>query len=199
MPLTPSNAIELGTPAQPFSLPEPLTGRLLGPADFTEARALLVAFISNRCPYVIHIREGLAQLARDYDGKGLQILAINANDADAYPEEAPDAVAAEALKQGYIFPYLIDQTQEVARAYGAACTPDLYLFDAERKLFYHGQFDDSRPKNDAPVTGRDLRRAIDRLLVGLEPPAEQIQSIGCNIKWREDADATASRNPVAAE
>ncbi|MDX6806958.1 thioredoxin family protein [Terrihabitans rhizophilus] len=182
MPLTHSNEIALGTPAPSFALAD-ADGRIWTPADALGTKGLLVAFLSNRCPYVVHIREAFAAYARDYAAKGIRVIAINSNDDGAYPEESAEAVRIEAETYGYAFPYLKDGKQEVARAYGAACTPDLYLFDGEQKLFYHGQFDDSRPKNDLPVTGVDLRAATEAILAGVERPSEQKQAIGCNIKW----------------
>ena len=171
----------LGSPLQAFRLPEPLTGRLLGPEDFPAARALLVAFLSNRCPHVRHIAGALAGLARDHEPRGLQVLGINPFDGDAHPQEAPAAVAAEALKHGYVFPYLIDQTQAVARAHGAGCTPDFFLFDRARALFYHGRFDETRFGGGAPAHGRDLKAAIAQALAGAPRPPHQVASSGCAI------------------
>jgi thiol-disulfide isomerase/thioredoxin len=145
---------------------------------------LVVMFICNHCPYVKHIRPGLAEIARDYGKRGVAFVAINSNDVEQYPADSPPNMAAEALQFGYSFPYLFDEHQAVAKAYRAACTPDIYLFDGDRRLVYRGQFDASRPGNDVPVTGRDLRGAIDALQAGLEITAEQIPSMGCNIKWR---------------
>jgi thiol-disulfide isomerase/thioredoxin len=152
--------------------------------DFTSAPALLVAFICNHCPYVKHIRTGLAEFSRQYQAKGLAIVGINSNDVDEYPEDGPEQMAVEATAAGYTFPYLYDATQAVARAYRAACTPDFFLFDANQRLVYRGQFDDSRPGNNAPVTGKDLRAACDAALAGRSIPATQKPSAGCNIKWR---------------
>ncbi len=182
MPRTESNPIELGAASPGFELRD-ATGRLYTQGDFGGAPALLVAFISNRCPFVLLIREEFARFAREYAGKGLAIAAINSNDAEAYPEEASTRVASEALDQGYSFPYLKDEDQKVAKAFGAACTPDLFLYDADRRLAYHGQFDDARPGNARPVTGADLRAAVDAVLRGERPVGPQIPSIGCNIKW----------------
>ncbi|QCO00650.1 thioredoxin family protein [Azospirillum argentinense] len=183
MPLTPSASIALGTKAPPFYLPNP-QGHRIGLHDFPEARAVLIAFISNRCPYVQVIREAFAALARDYEPRGLQVIAINANDSDTHPEEAPERIAEESEIFRYAFPYLIDADQSVAKVYGAACTPDLFLYDGNRRLFYHGQFDETRPNNGLAPTGRDLRAAVDHLLAGEAAPQNQTQSIGCNIKWR---------------
>ncbi|CAN7471985.1 thioredoxin family protein [Phyllobacterium sp. LjRoot231] len=184
MPKTESNPITLGTKAADFILPD-ANGKLYELSSFSEKPALLVAFISNRCPFVVLLREALAQFALEYAPKGLQIVAINSNDAKAHPEETLARIGEEAANFGYSFPYLKDESQTVAKAYGAACTPDLFLFDAERCLAYHGQFDDARPGNGKPVTGADLRDAVDAVLVGNNPSATQIASIGCNIKWVE--------------
>ena len=182
MPKTESNPIELGTKAADFLLPD-AQGVLYRLADFDAKPALLVAFISNRCPFVVLIREQLAAFARDYAAKGLQVVAINANDHEAHPEETLARIGEEVEKFGYSFPYLKDASQQTAKAYGAACTPDLFLFGADRRLAYHGQFDDARPGNGKPVTGADLRAAVDTVLEGGRPAAEQVPSIGCNIKW----------------
>ena len=184
MPRTESNKVELGAPAPEFVLHD-ASGRMYSLGDFDGAPALLVAFISNRCPFVLLIREELARFAKEYGDKGLAILAINSNDADAYAEETRARVVAEAADQGYGFPYLKDEDQVVAKAFGAACTPDLFLYDADRRLAYHGQFDDARPSNGKPVTGADLRAAIEAVLEGRAPDRVQAPSIGCNIKWLE--------------
>ncbi len=185
MALTSSTMLDLGTTAPDFRLPDAAGGgRLVGLADFDDAPALLVAFVCNHCPYVRHIREGFARFARDYRDRGLAIVAISANGVASHPQDAPEKMAEEAREQGYVFPYLYDETQEVAKAYRAACTPEFYLFDADRKLVYRGQLDDSRPGNDVPVTGRDLRAAVDRVLAGAPVDPDQKPSIGCNIKWK---------------
>lgn len=183
MALTPSTMLPLGTPAPDFRLPD-TQGRIVSLSDFKDCPALLVIFMCNHCPYVQHIRAGLAQLARDYIPRGVGIVGINANDVERYPEDSPAKMAEEVKKAGYIFPYLFDETQEVAKAYRAACTPDFFLFDRDRRLVYRGQFDDSRPGNGIPVTGRDLRAALDALLAGKPVPANQKPSMGCNIKWK---------------
>jgi thiol-disulfide isomerase/thioredoxin len=175
--------LELGTQAPDFTLLEPATGHLVSRQDFS-GKPLLVAFICNHCPYVILIREVFAQLAKDYQQRGVAIVAINANDVANYPDDSPAKMVEEVNNAGYTFPYLYDETQAVAKAYQAACTPDLFLFDHEHKLFYRGQFDDARPRSDTPVTGADLRHALDRLLDNMYPPAEQKASLGCNIKWK---------------
>ncbi|HHS84035.1 MAG TPA: thioredoxin family protein, partial [Gammaproteobacteria bacterium] len=184
MARTPSTMQELGTPAPDFNLLEPLTGERRSLADFRDAPALLVVFMCNHCPYVIHIRDALAKFAREYQPRGLAMVGINANDVDNYPADSPEKMVEEIKTAGYTFPYLYDEDQSVAKAYHAACTPDFFLYDADRKLFYRGQFDDSRPRNDLPVTGRDLAAAVEAVLAGKPAPAEQIPSLGCNIKWK---------------
>ncbi len=183
MARTPSTMLDLGTPAPPFDLPD-FDGARHSLADLAAAPALLVAFICNHCPFVRHMRGELARFARDYTARGLAIVAINSNDLDAYPQDGPDAMRDEARSLGYVFPYLVDATQGVARAYHAACTPDFFLFDGARRLVYRGQFDDSRPGNDRPVTGADLRRAVDAVLEGRPVDTDQRPSLGCNIKWK---------------
>ena len=181
--LTASTMLPLGTPAPDFRLPDP-EGRTVSLDDFRQTPALLVAFICNHCPYVQHIRRGLAAFAREYQAKGLAIVGINSNDAGEYPEDGPQKMVDEVKAAGYVFPYLYDETQAVAKAYRAACTPDLFLFDRSRALVYRGQFDDSRPGNGVPVTGKDLRAAADAALAGRPIPAAQKPSMGCNIKWK---------------
>ena len=173
----------LGTAAPRFSLVDARTGQAVSLTDFSDAPALLVMFICNHCPFVQHVRHELAALGRDHAGSGLAIVAINANDVASHPEDGPAHMKAEAEKHDYRFAYLFDDSQEVARAYRAACTPD-FLFDGGRKLVYRGQLDGSRPGNDVPVTGADLRAAIDAVLAGKRPSTDQKASIGCNIKWR---------------
>lgn len=182
MPKTESNPLTLGTIAPDFILPD-ADGNLHTLADVHDQPALLVAFISNRCPFVLLIREELARFARDYAGKGLAVVAINSNDAAAHPEETLQRIGEEVRAVGYGFPYLKDATQDVAKAYGAACTPDSFLYDRDRKLAYHGQFDDARPGNGKAVTGLDLRAAVDAVLAGQPAQVRQTPSIGCNIKW----------------
>ncbi|OHE89120.1 MAG: alkyl hydroperoxide reductase [Verrucomicrobia bacterium RIFCSPLOWO2_12_FULL_64_8] len=184
MAVTPSTMLPWGTHASDFNLPDAVSGRKVALADFADKPALVVMFICNHCPYVKHIRAGLAAFARDYRAKGVGIVAINANDVATHPDDSPAKMKAEAKAAGYTFPYLFDETQAVAKAYRAACTPDLYLFDRDRKLVYRGQFDDSRPGNGLPVSGADLRVACDALLAGGKPAARQLPSIGCNIKWK---------------
>jgi peroxiredoxin len=182
-----STMLELGVTAPHFSLPD-THGTLVCRDDFKNAKGLLVIFMCNHCPYVIHLRQGLAAFALEYRARGLAVVGINSNDASNYPDDAPEKMVIEAERAGYTFPYLYDKTQEVAKAYRAACTPDLFLFDndgdGDMKLVYRGQFDDSRPKNDIPITGRDLRTAVDALLEHQPIPSEQKPSMGCNIKWK---------------
>ena len=183
MVATNSTMLPLGTTAPDFQLPD-TNGKTVSLADFKNAPALVVVFMCNHCPFVKHIRGGLAQLARDYAPRGVAMVGINSNDVANYPEDSPAKMAAEAKSAGYIFPYLYDQTQSVAKAYRAACTPDLFLFDKNQRLAYRGQLDDSRPGNGMPVTGKDLRDALDAVLAGKSAPANQKPSIGCNIKWK---------------
>jgi len=183
MSLTPSTMLPLGTTAPDFRLPD-TNGKIVSLADFKNAPALLVIFMCNHCPYVKHIRQGLAQLGRDYQAKGAGIVGINSNDAANYPADSPAKMKEEMQVAGYTFPYLYDETQAVAKAYRAACTPDIYLFDGRQKLVYRGQFDDSRPGSGVRVTGMDLRDALDAVLSGKPVEKEQIPSIGCNIKWK---------------
>jgi peroxiredoxin len=177
-----STMMPLGTEAPEFRLPD-ASGHLVSSFDLKGA-ALLVVFMCNHCPYVIHIRSGLAQLAKDYLPRGMAMAGINSNDVENYPADSPGRMAEEAKAAGYLFPYLYDATQEVAKAYRAACTPDIFLFDRDRRLVYRGQFDDSRPGNGIPVTGKDLRAALDAVLAGKPVSGLQEPSIGCNIKWK---------------
>ena len=178
-----STMLELGTPAPHFSLPA-ADGNRVCLADFRGRPALLVMFICNHCPFVKHVRDRLVEMTREYHEKGVAIVAINANDWETYPDDSPEMMLREARDHGYSFPYLYDETQETARQYRAACTPDFFLFDGQQKLVYRGQMDDSRPGNDKPVTGNDLCNALDALLAGKPIDKEQTPSIGCNIKWR---------------
>jgi peroxiredoxin len=175
--------LPLGTQAPGFGLPD-VGGKKISLSDFKDARGLVVAFMCNHCPYVKHISSGLAQLARDYLPRGVGIVGINSNDVANYPADSPARMAAEAKAAGYLFHYLYDESQEVAKAYHAACTPDIYLFDQHKALVYRGQFDDSRPGNGIPVTGKDLRSALEALLAGKPISPQQKASIGCNIKWK---------------
>ncbi|MGM0633669.1 MAG: thioredoxin family protein [Pseudomonadota bacterium] len=183
MALTESTMLPLGTPAPDFSLPD-TDGQIVRLADFEDRPALLVAFLCNHCPFVRHLRDGLADFAREYTEKGLGVVAISANDVSAYPQDGPEEMAREKEEAGYVFPYLYDETQNIARSYAASCTPDFFLFDQHRRLVYRGQFDGSRPGNDVPVSGSDLRAAVDAVLAGNQVPEEQKPSIGCNIKWK---------------
>jgi len=183
MAATESTMLKLGTPAPDFSLPD-LDGKQVSKADFKNSKGLAVAFICNHCPFVKHVRAEFAKFAREYQAKGIAVVAIASNDLQAYPQDGPDGMRAEAREVGYSFPYLLDETQAVAKAYQAACTPDFFLFDGAQRLFYRGQFDDSRPGNRLPVTGKDLRAACEVLLAGGPMPVEQRPSIGCNIKWK---------------
>jgi peroxiredoxin len=182
MALTPSNMLPLGTLAPGFNLPG-TDGRHHALSDFA-GKPLVVAFICNHCPFVKHIRHELAAMAREYQARGVSFVAINANDVAAYPADDMAHMQQEVEEAGYVFPYLLDESQAIARAYDAACTPDFYLFDAAHKLVYRGQMDASRPKLDIPVTGADLRAAMDAVLAGIQPNSEQMPSIGCNIKWK---------------
>ncbi len=176
-----SQMLELGTRAPAFSLPDP-DGTMH--ALRSDAPATLVMFICNHCPFVKHVRAELARLGKDYGPKGVAIYAINSNDVTTHPGDHPDRMRDEAETWGYTFPYLFDESQDVAKAYRAACTPDFYVFDAEQKLAYRGQLDDSRPSNNLPVDGRDLRAALDAVLASESPAPDQTPSIGCNIKWQ---------------
>jgi peroxiredoxin len=179
----PSQMLPLGTPAPQFALPD-TEGRIVSLKDLAGGKALLVMFICNHCPYVKHVRAELARVGRDYQPRGVKIVAISSNDPAAYPDDSPEKMKEERAAAGYTFPYLFDASQDVAKAYRAACTPDLYVFDAKQQLVYRGQLDESRPKNNLPVTGKDLRAALDAVLAGRPAPAEQRPSLGCNIKWK---------------
>jgi peroxiredoxin len=184
MALTPSNMLPLGTPAPDFALAEPLTGKTRCLADVRGAQATVVMFLCNHCPFVKHVNAELVRLAQDYQPRGVGVVAICSNDAARYPDDAPPRMAEAARQLGYPFPYLHDATQQVAQAYQAACTPDFYVFDAQGRCAYRGQLDDSRPSNGKPVTGADLRAALDALLAGRPVSDRQVPSVGCNIKWR---------------
>jgi peroxiredoxin len=181
---TASTMLPLGTKAPDFSLINAADGRTVSMSDFRDQTGLLVIFMCNHCPFVKHIAQGLAQFACDYQPRGLAIVGISSNDAAKYPDDGPDKMKLEAQQQGYPFPYLYDESQSVAQAYRAACTPDFFLFDRDRRLVYRGQFDASRPDSGIPVTGEDMRRAADAVLAGKAVTAEQRPSIGCNIKWK---------------
>lgn len=183
MARTPSTMLPLGTKAPDFSLPDTVSGKTRSFRDLKGQLGTVVMFICNHCPFVKHVNPELVRLARDYSGRGIGVIAISSNDVENYPEDHPDRMRETAISEGYPFAYLYDGTQQVARDYQAACTPDFYLFDAKDLLVYRGQLDGSRPGNDVPLTGEDLRRALDCLVDGRPVPEEQKPSIGCNIKW----------------
>lgn len=185
MARTESNMLPLGTKAPNFELPDSISGRKLKLSDVYGEKATVIMFICNHCPYVNHLNKEIVKLAKDYDASDVGFVAISSNDIEKYPEDAPDKMKVIAEQLGYSFPYLYDQTQEVAKAYDAACTPDFYVFDRNLELMYRGQFDDSRPGNSMPITGRDIRTAIDATIMGKRIYKEQKPSIGCNIKWKE--------------
>lgn len=186
MSRTESTMLELGTAAPDFSLPQPSTGNTVSLANFTCNQALLVIFMCNHCPYVLHIHKELNDLIREYQSKGLAAVAINANDVENYPDDSPEKMISLSKEMDYCFPYLFDEDQSVAKAYKAACTPDFFLFDSEMKLAYRGQFDSSRPGNDDAVTGADMRAAFEAVLAGnIITDDAQKPSMGCNIKWQE--------------
>ena len=184
MAATPSTMMPLGTIAPDFTLPNTVTGEMVNIQDLKSDVATMVMFICNHCPYVKHIDAQLVKLTIDYKSKGVSVIAISANDVENYPDDSPEKMKEVAQELGYPFPYLYDETQEVAKAYQAACTPDFFLFDKDLKCVYRGQLDGSRPKNDVLVTGEDMRAALDAVLAGQPVNPEQIPSIGCNIKWK---------------
>lgn len=192
---TPSTMLPLGTPAPDFSLPN-VDGQTVSLADAAGPKGTLVMFICNHCPFVKHVADQLAALGRDYLPRGLGVVAISSNEVSAHPADSPEQMVHEAEDRGYVFPYLYDESQEVAQAYHAACTPDFFLFDGDKKLVYRGQLDASRPGNDIPVTGADLRAAIDAVLGGQPVSAEQRPSLGCNIKWKPGNEPSYQR-PLA--
>ncbi|MEE9138634.1 MAG: thioredoxin family protein [candidate division NC10 bacterium] len=183
MAISSTMELPIGAKAPDFSLPN-IDGKIISLKDFADAPTLLVMFICNHCPYVQHLREHLAQLVKEYQAEGVAVVGINSNDVERYPDDAPDKMAEVAKRYGFTFPYLLDESQEVAKAYRAACTPDFFLFDKERKLIYRGQYDDSRPNNNIPVTGKDLRTALDAALADRPVPQDQVPSLGCGIKWK---------------
>lgn len=184
MSLTPSTMLDLGTKAPDFQLPDVVSGEPISLETFADQEALLVMFICQHCPFVRHVKQELAQIGKDYGPKGLGMVAISANDVDNYPDDAPGKLKEMADDLGFTFPFCYDETQETAKRYTAACTPDFFLFDRDRRLAYRGQLDDSRPSNELPVTGKDLRSAIEKVLAGEPVSPEQKPSIGCNIKWK---------------
>jgi peroxiredoxin len=185
MALTPSNMLPLGTKAPDFTLPDTVSGNTYSLHQLCGEKATVVMFICNHCPYVIFVNDEIVRLAKDYQPKGIKFIAISANDAVAYPDDAPEKMKQVAQKLGYSFPYLYDESQETARAYDAACTPDFFVFDGDLKLVYRGQLDDSRPSNKLPQTGKDMREALDKVLAGEKISDQQRPSIGCNIKWKK--------------
>ena len=176
--------LPLGTPAPDFALPDVVSGKTISLVDYNNAPALLVMFICNHCPYVKHVQAGMAQMAKDFQARGVGVVGISSNDVVNYPDDSPEKMKQEARAAGYTFPYLFDEVQSAARAYRAACTPDFFLFDGARKLVYRGQMDDARRGNDLPVTGKSLRDAVDAVLSGKTVSPTQIPSLGCNIKWK---------------
>ena len=184
MALTESTMLDLGTQAPGFTLPDTLSGKELSFADIKGDQATVVLFICNHCPYVLHVNDELIQIAADYKDKGVGFVGISSNDAEKYPADGPENMRAHAEDIGYNFPYLYDESQAVARAYDAACTPDIYVFDGHDELYYRGRLDGSRPNNDVPLTGEDLRAALDAALAGRPAPEKQYPSAGCNIKWK---------------
>lgn len=176
--------VALCTPAPEFHLPDSVTGKNISLADIKGPVATVVMFICNHCPFVVHVNTELVKLANDYKGKGIGFVAISANDIVTHPHDAPEKMKETAIELGYPFPYCYDETQEVARAYDAACTPDFFIYDKNLHLVYRGQLDDARPGNEIPVTGKDIRGALECLLAGKPVPAEQRPSIGCNVKWK---------------
>jgi peroxiredoxin len=183
MALTPSTMLPLGTEAPDFSLVN-VDGRIVSRDEFAGAPALLVMFICNHCPYVKHLADALARFTSEYMAKGVAVVGINSNDVSTHPADSPERMVDEAEQRGYAFPYLYDEAQDVAKSYRAACTPDFFLFDRDRRLVYRGQFDSSRPDSGIPITGSDLKAAIDAVLSGNQPLSQQKPSIGCNIKWK---------------
>jgi len=187
MVLTPSTMLPLGTKAPNFSLPN-VDGKTVSLADCEGAKALLVIFMCNHCPYVIHVAPEVARLAKEYQAKGVAVVGVNANDSSTHPADSPEQMVHEVENRGYTFPYLYDETQEVAKAYRAACTPDFYVFDADHRLAYRGQLDGSRPNSGVPLTGEDLRAALDAVLGDHPVSTDQKPSIGCNIKWQAGSE-----------
>jgi len=184
MSLTPSTMLALGTPAPNFKLPDVTSGNMVSLDDFKGKKALLVMFICRHCPYVQHVEEEIAKIGQDYQNKDIGIISISANDINLYPKDSPQSLREMAQELNFSFPYLYDKSQEIAKAYTAACTPDFFLFDSNKRLVYRGQLDDSRPGNNLPVTGRDLREAIDAVLENKPVDFNQKPSMGCNIKWK---------------
>ena len=184
MSLTPSNMMPLGTIAPDFELPDTVSGETKTLSQFKSGKAIVIMFICNHCPYVVHVQEEIVRLANDYLSKGILFVAISSNDINNYPADSPEKMKEMAVEKDYPFPYLFDESQDVARSYNAACTPDFYIFDQDLKCVYRGQLDDSRPGSGIPLSGRDIRKALDDLLNGETVNPDQKPSIGCNIKWK---------------
>lgn len=184
MARTPSNMMPLGTKAPDFVLPDTVSDKELSLEEIKSDKATVIMFTCNHCPFVKHVNEGIVALAKDYQSKGVAFVAISSNDVENYPDDSPEKMKETAAEEGYTFPYLYDESQEVAKAYDAACTPDFYIFDGDLKCTYRGQLDGARPGNDVPVTGEDIRTALDAMLAGEEVSQEQRPSLGCNIKWK---------------
>ena len=184
MSFTESNMLPLGSEAPPFALPDTFSGKTIRLEDIASDKATVVMFICNHCPYVIHVNDEIVRIANDYIARGIAFVAVSSNDVDNYPQDGPDKMKEQAQKLKYPFPYLYDESQNVARAFDAACTPDVYVFDKDLKLVYRGRIDDSRPSNGIPLTGKDLRAALDAVLNGKPVPEKQYPSGGCNIKWK---------------
>jgi peroxiredoxin len=187
MAFTESNMLPLGTKAPAFSLPDTVSGQVLSLNNLQSDVATVIMFLCNHCPYVLHVNAGIVALAHDYQPKGVSFIGISSNDAVNYPQDSPENMKIHAATEGYTFPYLYDETQEVAKIYDAACTPDFYVFDSDMKLAYRGRIDGSRPRNEMPVTGEDLRTVLDTLLRGEKVSEKQYPSAGCNIKWKKNA------------
>ncbi len=185
MALTPSNMLELGTVAPSFKLLDTISGNVYSFKDLKSKTATVVMFICNHCPFVIHVNEEIVKVANEYKAKGVSFIAISSNDVENYPQDSPVKMKVLAHQEGFTFPYLYDETQEVAKSYDAACTPDFYVFDGKDTLQYRGRLDDSRPGNDIPLTGKDLRDALDQVISGGQPTDNQHPSMGCNIKWKK--------------
>ncbi len=185
MALTESNMLPLGTKAPDFTLPDTVSGKDLSLQDIATDQGTVIMFLCNHCPYVIHVNEEIVRIAKDYQAKGIGFVGISSNDADNYPMDGPELMKEHAETVGYNFPYLYDESQEVAKIYDAACTPDFYIFDGEQQLYYRGRIDSSRPGNDTPLNGHDLRQALDDMLAGKPAPEKQYPSAGCNIKWKK--------------
>jgi peroxiredoxin len=181
---TPSTMLALGTPAPDFTLPDVVSRKTISLRTFAGKKGLLVMFLSRHCPYVRHVKDELARIGKEYGGRGIGMVAVSANDVSGYPDDAPERLKEMAEESGFTFPFCFDESQETARAFSAACTPDFFLFDDKRKLVYRGELDDSRPGNNVPVTGRELRTALEAVLAGKPAPEAQKPSLGCNIKWK---------------